>query len=215
VSFRRSIVAFALLSGLLPAAQAGSDAKGAASGSKGAAAQVAEVRKSFTLNGQIIPPEIFRDFGDGNLADSDGIWVTVDLAAAVGSNLYYDPVREYGPWKIQKKQRLETDTPEETAYSFKGATANGLVVVVASYNGGGSGTFHTLHICDVVPAMAFDSDGKRTQRINLTNLRSVTLGDRWEGEVKISGNTIRVTTTRGGPANDGARAPLTITAERP
>ena len=171
--------------------------------------------KSFTLNGQIIPPEIFRDFGDGNLADSDSIWVTVDLAAAVGSNLYYDPIREYGPWKIQKKQRLETDTPEETAYSFKGATANGLVVVVASFNGGGTGTFHTLHICDVVPAMAFDSDGKRTQRINLTNLRSVALGDRWEGEVKISGNTIRVTTTRGGPANDGARAPLTITAERP
>ena len=195
-----------------PAAQAGNGAKSA---DKSATAQVSEVRKSFTLNGHIIPPGIFRDFGDGNLADSDSIWVTVDLAAAVGSNFYYDPIREYGAWKIQKKQRLQTDTPEETAYSFKGATANGLVVVVASYNGGGSGTFHTLHICDVVPAMAFDSDGKRTRRINLTNLRSVALGDRWDGEVKISGNTIRVTTTRGGPANDGARAPLIITAERP
>ena len=151
MSFRRSVIAFAMLCGLFPAAQAGGD--------KGAAALASEVRKSFTLNGQIIPPEIFRDFGDGNIADSDSIWVTVDLAAAVGSNLYYDPIREYGAWKIQKKQRLETDTPEETAYSFKGSTANGLIVLVASYNGGGSGTFHTLHICDVVPAMAFDSDG--------------------------------------------------------
>lgn len=208
MSFHRSIIAMALLFGLLPAAQAGSDAKGVA-------AQVAEVRKSFTLNGQIIPPGIFGDFGDNNLADSDSIWVTVDLAAAVGSNLYYDPIREYGPWKIQKKQRQQTDTPEETAYAFKGATANGLIVVVASFNGGGTGTFHTLHICDVVPAMAFDSDGKRTQRINLTNLRSVALGDRWEGEVKISGNAVRVTTTRGGPAKDGTRPPFVITAERP
>jgi len=212
MSFRRSIIAMTALCALLPAAQAGSDAKNT---DRSAAAQVAEVRKSFMLNGQVIPPEIFRDFGDGNLADSDSIWVTVDLAAAVGSNLYYDPIREYGSWKIQKKQRQENDTPEETAYAFKGATANGLVVVVASYNGGGTGTFHTLHICDVAATMAFDSDGKRTQRINLTNLRSVALGDRWEGEVKISGNTVRVTTTRGGPANDGTRAPLTLTAERP
>ncbi len=212
MSFSRSVIAFAMLCALLPAARGGRDAKTA---DKSASALATEVRKNFTLNGQIIPPEIFRDFGDGNLADSDSIWVTVDLAAAVGSNLYDDPIREYGPWKIQKKQRLEADTPEETAYSFKGTTANGLLVVVASYNGGGSGTFHTLHICDVVPATAFDSDGKRSQRINLTNLRSVALGDRWEGEVKISGNTIRVTTTRGGPANDGGRAPLTLTAERP
>ena len=209
MSFYRPVIVLAALCGLFTGtAQAGND-------NKSAAAQVSEVRKSFTLNGQTIPPGIFRDFGDGNLADSDSIWVTVDLAAAVGSNLYYDPIREYGAWKIQKKQRLETDTPEETAYSFKGSTANGLIVLVASYNGGGSGTFHTLHICDVVPAMAFDSDGKRTQRINLTNLRSVALGDRWDGEVKILGNTIRVVTTRNGPANDNARAPLTIAAERP
>jgi hypothetical protein len=209
MSFRRLVIAFAAVCALLSGtAQAGSDPKSAT-------ALVSEVRRAFTLNGQIIPPEIFRDFGDGNLADSDGIWVTVDLAAAVGSNLYYDPIREYGGWKIQKKQRQETDTPEETAYSFKGSTANGLLVVVASYNGGGSGTFHTLHICEVVPATAFNSDGKRYQRINLTNIRSVALGDRWDGEVKITGNTIRVTTTRNGPANDSARAPLTLVAERP
>jgi hypothetical protein len=33
--------------------------------------------------------------------------------------------------------------------------------------------------------------------------------------VKISGNLIRITTTRDGPSNDSTRAPLTITAERP
>jgi hypothetical protein len=181
----------------------------------GAGARLAEVRRAFTLDGKAIPPEIFRDFGDGNLADGDSIWVTVDLAAAVGSNLYYDPIRDYREWKVQTRQRQATDAPEETSYSFKGTTANGLLVVVAGYNGGGTGTFHTLHILDVASTTGFDGDGKRYQRINLTNLRSVVLGDRWEGEVKISGNAVRVTTTRNGPANLEPRAPLTITAERP
>jgi hypothetical protein len=82
----RLVVVFVAFCALLPSAQAGSSA----------AAQVSEVRGSFTLNGQTIPPGIFRDFGDGNLADSGSIWVTVDLAAAVGSNLYDDPIREHG-----------------------------------------------------------------------------------------------------------------------
>jgi hypothetical protein len=141
--------------------------------------------------------------------------VTVDLAAAVGSNLYYDPIRDYREWKIQTRQRQTTDAPEETSYSFKGATANGLLVVIAGYNGGGTGTFHTLHILDVTAAIGFDSDGKRYQRINLTDVRSIVLGDRWEGEMKISGNAVRATTRRNGPANLEPRSPMTITAERP
>jgi hypothetical protein len=39
------------------------------------AALVPEVHRAFTLNGNQIPPEIFRDFGDGDLADSGTIWV--------------------------------------------------------------------------------------------------------------------------------------------
>jgi hypothetical protein len=181
-----------------------------------ATALVAEMHKSFTLNGKTVPPEIFRDFGDGDLADSGPIWITVDVAAAVGSNLYYDPISEDGQWKSQKKQRLATDTPEVTGYGFYGATANGLLVVLASYNGGGTGTFYTLHILDVAAAAGFDDEGKRHQRINLTNIRSVVMGDRWQGELKVSGNAVRVITTRNGPAdNAGARAPYTIVAERP
>jgi hypothetical protein len=41
------------------------------------AALIAEARRAFTLNGKQVPPEIFRDFGDGDLADSGTIWVTI------------------------------------------------------------------------------------------------------------------------------------------
>jgi hypothetical protein len=176
------------------------------------AALLAEVRHAFTLHGKPIPPEIFRDFGDGDLADSVGsIWTTVDLDAAVGSNLYYDDITVDHRSAMQKK----TGSNEETGYVYIGATDNGLLVAVASYSGGGSGSFITLHIMDLAATRAFDNDGKVYTRIALTNLRSIALGDRWDGDVTITGNTIRVVTTRNGPADDSARPPMTIEAKRP
>jgi hypothetical protein len=176
------------------------------------AALLTEVRHSFTLHGKPIPPEIFRDFGDGDLADSVGsIWVTVDLDAAVGSNLYYDAITVDHRSAMQKK----IGSNEETGYVYIGATDNGLLVAVASYSGGGSGSFITLHIMDLAAAKAFDNDGKVYTRIALTNLRSIALGDRWDGDVTIAGNTIGVVTRRNGPADDSTRPPMTIEARRP
>jgi hypothetical protein len=94
--------------------------------------------------------------------------------------------------RVQRRQRSATDTPEQTSYVFYGTTANGLLVVLGSYNGGGSGTFFTLHILDVTAGAGFDIEGKRYQRINLTNIRSVVLGDRWQGELRISGNAVKI-----------------------
>jgi hypothetical protein len=182
---------------------------------KSPGALVAEVRHSFTLHGKVIPPEIFRDLGDGDMADSTSIWVTVDIEAAIDSNLYADVIKEYQGWHIQTKATQDTNDGDETAYRFIGSTSNGLLVVIASYNGGGTGTFYTLHILDIAAARAFDLDGKLYPRINLTSLRSVVLGDRWDGDVSISKNSIRIVTTRRGPADDGAGTTTTITAERP
>jgi hypothetical protein len=47
-------------------------------------------------------------------------------------------------------------------------------------------------------APAFDFDGKIYERINLTNLRSIPLGDRWDGEISIEKNTFTIVTTRKG-----------------
>jgi hypothetical protein len=180
------------------------------------ASLLSEARRAFTIGGKPIPPEIFRDFGDGDIADSGTIWTTVDINAATGSNLYFDDIQQDGKWVRQKKTNPKAGTQEQTDYAYYGATANGLLVVLASYNGGGSGNFITLHILDLAAARAFDFDGKVYDRINLTNVRSVPLGDRWNGEIKIDNNTIRVITTRQGPADDsGKRETKTIEAKRP
>jgi hypothetical protein len=180
------------------------------------AALVTEVRHSFTLNGKPIPPQIFRDFGDGDLADSGDIWITMNVAAATGSNLYYDDIKKEGGWLVQKRTAAKGNDGEEVGYSFSGATENGLLVVISYYYGGGSGRFYWLHILDLAPARAFNIEGKFYWQIRLTAVRTVPLGDRWNGDVSISKNTIRIVTIRDGPADDsGKRRTKTIKAQRP
>jgi hypothetical protein len=178
-------------------------------------AMLAEVRHTFTLHGQPIPPEIFRDFGDGNIADSGSIWVTVDIEAATGSNLYFDTIKKEHGWVSQAKTNQSPNGSEETAYKYVGATGNGLLVAIASYNGGGSGNFYALHILDLAAGQGFDSDGKIYRRINLTVVRSVILGDRWNGDVTIAKNSLRIRTKRLGPVDSGAPSVQTIEAVRP
>src|SRR5579872_1940892 len=180
-----------------------------------AASLIAEARHAFMLHGKPIPPEIFRDFGDGDLADSSSIRVTIDAEAAIGSNLYYDEITKNGGWVHQKTASGER-AGEETAYHFIGATQNGLLVFVTSWQGGGSGDFISLHILDIAAARGFNLDGKPYQRINVTTLRRIPLGDRWNGDVRIAKNTIHVVTTRSGPADDsGAKREKVFEAVRP
>ena len=172
---------------------------------------LAELRKSFTVDGKPVPPEVFADFGDAMLSDSRPIVVTIDAKAAIDSNRYADPIAVNGRSVEQSKAGSGSlNGPETTGYEFFGATANGLLVVVATWSGGGSGTFTFLHVLDAAVSSAFDDDGARYQRLDLTVLRTVSLGDRWEGAVSISGNVIHIATARS-PANP----PKTIEALRP
>lgn len=181
------------------------------------AALLDEVQRTFTVRGQPIPPEIFRDLGDGNIADSGRIWVTVDVDAATGSNLYADLVKIEGQWVTQTKLNDKTvNGSEQTAYRFIGTTHNRLVVAITSYNGGGSGTFYNLHILDATLGRAFDEDGKVVLRVFLTGIQSLVLGDRWAGDVSISGNVLTITTTGHGPAERrGGAAERKLQAQRP
>jgi hypothetical protein len=165
-------------------------------------APLEELRRSFTVGGKPVPPEVFADLGDADIADSGSIRVTIDLIAATGSNLYADDIKgEPGGWITQTKVIPGPDKLTEiVGYEFNGVAQNGLLVVTASYSGGGSGDFFTLHFLDAAMARAFDNDGKPYDRLNLTAVRSIALGDRWNGAVKISGNKVSVLTKPDQPA---------------
>jgi hypothetical protein len=160
-----------------------------------AADSLDEVRRSFTIGGKPIPPEIFADFGDATMSDSRPIVVTIDANAAIDSNRYADPIATKGRWVEQTKLGSGSfNGPETMSYEFRGATANGMLVLLAAWSGGGSGTFYYLHILDAACNRAFDEDGSTYSRLDLTLVRTYILGDRWQGDVSISGNSVRVVT---------------------
>lgn len=177
-----------------------------------AAGPLDELRRSFTLDGKPVPPDVFRDFGDADLDDSLPSVVTIDVEAAIDSNRYGFPIGRRGDWVTQSRPAPGSlNGAEETGYRFVGATKSGLLIVIAYYSGGGTGVFTTLHLLDASVANGFDGDGKRYQRVDLTVLRSVVLGDRWEGDATIAGDSVRIATRKTPEEN----VPKTIEAKRP
>ena len=177
-----------------------------------AAGPLDELRRAFTLDGKPAPPEMFRDFGDADLGDSLPSVVAIDVKAAIDSNRYGDSIVQNGGWLTQSRPAAGSlNGAEETGYRYVGATTNGLLIVIATYSGGGSGVFTTLHVLDASLAAAFDGDGKPYKRVNLIVLRSVVLGDRWDGEATIAGDTVRIATAKT-PAEG---VPKSIEAKRP
>jgi hypothetical protein len=179
-----------------------------------AAVPLDEVRKSFTIGDKPIPPEIFADFGDAMMSDNRPIVVTIDANSAIESNRYADLIKTNGLWVEQVKPGSGSfNGPETMSYEYRGATANGLLVFLAAYSGGGSGTFYYLHILDAASVRAFDEDGSTYSRLNLTLVRTYILGDRWQGDVQISGNSVRIV-TKTSLGGHGASS-VTIKARRP
>ena len=79
-----------------------------------------EVRRSFTIGGKPIPPEIFADFGDAMMSDNRPIVVTIDANAAIDSNRYADPIKSNGRWVEQIKLGSGSfNGPETMAYEFR------------------------------------------------------------------------------------------------
>jgi hypothetical protein len=154
-------------------------------------AQVLELERTFTLSGKPVPPMVFRDLGDGDLADSEHAVDSIDLVAAIGSNLYAATITGTAGWINQR----DADG-SEAGYRFVGATANGLVAVVSRFSGGGSGMFYVLHILALQSAKTFDAEGHRRDRIDLNTVRSLPLGDRWVGDIRIEGDSLIVRSDR-------------------
>jgi len=179
-----------------------------------AADALEELRASFTIRGKPVPPEVFGDFGDAMMSDNRPVVVGIDATAAIDSNRYADPIKRNGAWVEQvKPQNTGIFGAETESYQFVGHTANGLLVLLTSWSGGGTGVFYTLHVVDAAWTNAFDEDGSRSRRLVLTTVRTYILGDRWQGGVTISGNAVRIETTssRGGHGV----SPVTIDAQRP
>lgn len=160
-----------------------------------------ELRRNFTVGGRTIPPLIFRDLGDGNEADTKSMLITADVKAAIGGNQYSGLIKREEGFVVQSSEASEGSRAVDTeAYRFLGATPDGLLVVLTnSSSSDGHGSFYHLHVLDASVTAAIDYRGRKYERVTVTTLQLIPVGDRWAGQAKLSGDIVTITRPESGP----------------
>lgn len=162
-----------------------------------------ELRRGFTVGGRTIPPLIFRDLGDGNEADAKSMLVTADVKAAIGSNQYSGLIRRENGFVVQSSDVSEGSRAVDTeGYRFLGATPIGLLVILTnSSSSDGHGSFYHLHVLDASVSAAIDHRGQKYERVTVTTLQLISIGDRWTGQAKLNGDIVTITRPESGPGS--------------
>ena len=139
--------------------------------------------------------------------------MTIDANAAIESNRYADPIKRNGRWVEQMKpgagsfngpetMSYDSAAPRPTACWFPGRLERRRQRDVL-----------LPPLLDAASNRAFDEDGSTYSRLDLTLVGTYILGDRWQGDVSISGNSVRIVTN----ASLGGHgvSPVTTEARRP
>ncbi len=162
-----------------------------------------EVNRTFTYRGHPIHPKLIYRFLPW-MSDSVPIVLSVDLAAADGSNEYFaDDVKPLttakNSYRVDGKV-IGDDTPGAYfSYQWLGSPAPGVHALRTSFCGGGSGVFEDLLVLRRSTSKGVDLEGKTYDRIVLTFERLVSLGDRWDGSIRISPGRVFIGPTVSNP----------------
>ena len=178
-----------------------------------AASPLDELRRSFTLDGKPVPPDVFRDFGDADLGDSLPAVVTIDVKAAINSNRYGFPIARRGGLVTQSRPAIGSlNGAEETGYRYVGATKNGLPRRHRHLTAAAAAASSPRCMCST---RASPPASTATASVTAASISpcfaASSLGDRWQGEATIAGDTVRIVTAM--TAAEGV--PKSIEAKRP
>jgi len=179
-------------------------------GGKSGDAGARELTYSFT-QAPFISPQIIEDLST-SVADQGDQIIAINLTDAQGSNRYgeeADVVKKSGRNPYVRFQLKGEDGGDgmEFGYEYIGRTTSGIDVVRTSSWTGGSGRFETLLLIrlehDANGASVEDAGGKietltfKKQRTLLRKLGEIPLGDRWDGQLKVTGNEIAIGKNQG------------------
>jgi hypothetical protein len=156
---------------------------------------LAEVNRDFTYRSQPINPRAVKELESG-LADSVPGPVAVDLEGTWHSNRYYGEFarRADGSVYIDMRTTVLTPPPDNLgwyAYKRLGTLASGVHVLETWDNGGGTGIFTNLLLVRFTIDQELSYDGRR-QRLVMLRVGECVLGDRYDGEVLVKGNTVEI-----------------------
>jgi uncharacterized protein len=165
---------------------------------------------SFTA-APFISPRIINDLSVWQSDQGDQV-VAINLTDSQGSNRYFgdvDTKRDGASTYVSF--RTPGDTPGEQdaefGYTHVGRTASGIDVLRTRESGGGTGIFEQLLLVKLERSETggeLKSTGAKTgiftfkkPRLLLRKLGEIGLGDRWNGDIKITGDQISIGKDRG------------------
>jgi hypothetical protein len=155
-----------------------------------------------------IHPKIIEDLTTWESDTGDQI-IEINLVDAQDSNRYSDNVlvKELGnglsPFVYVEERHAKNEAPPYFGYRYIGTTTSGIHVLRTALDGGGSGTFVTLVFLSIhreKGASFVQDNGPRPPSIDRVVLHKegeVVLGDRWEGDLSVRGNTVLIGKDRG------------------
>ena len=136
--------------------------------------------------------------------------VAINVLQSQDSNRYFGDVQARKIDGQNPYVYLETTTVsdgetnrQEFGYEYVGMTKSGIHVLYTSGSGGGSGVFKNLLLLafEYDNGISCDLDKKTIQptrkRLLLKKLGEIALGDRWDGELKVEGNSIFIGKDKG------------------
>jgi hypothetical protein len=147
-----------------------------------------EVNTKFTYHGKPIHPAIIEEFSPW-LSDPDKpITITLDVAAAEGTNEYLADnveVKDNG-YVFYRHQ----DKKECFYYKWLGELNDHLHVLEVGEGGGGSGDFKSLFFVRFDVGEGYMPEGKKYARLLISIVRNYALGDKDKGEIKLLANHV-------------------------
>jgi hypothetical protein len=182
--------------------------------SSGVGMQMSEANRFFTYKTEPINPRAIQELLPWM---SDGLPgpIAIDLEGTVNSNRYYGDVAKENDGSVSIDLSKNGVGEGSFRYLHIGMLANGTHVVETWQSGGGSGVFTSLLFVTFQMEWMFDETGGRRRILTMNTKGSVTLGDRYIGEISVnpSRNTVRIGSDRNPLGNRVGKRPQTLKIE--
>ena len=163
---------------------------------KSAGETLREADRSFTFRGEPINPVMLNDLLPW-LSDALPGPAAVDIAG--GGNRYSAEIKAPGKGVVRATWK-DGEGEQSFEYRHLGVLANGMHVLRTEASAGGSGVFTNLLLVRFLVDAEYTDGGTLRSRVIMLRTGSFTLGDRYDGSIKVEPNRISI-----GPGGRGLR----------
>jgi len=164
-----------------------------------ASEQLSEANAKFTYKGKPIHPFLVGRFSNFLSDNRPPMVTTVDVSAAFDTNEYQQSeIKKRDDWWFVERIDKYGNIPlyESFDYHWFGKLADGTHVLETGSSGGGSGFFMDLMFIRFSEGEIF-WEGKKKKQLLMSIVGSHTLGDRYNGDIKVYPDKVLI------PASDG------------